>query len=109
MNVLLTRVFEKKVKKLAKKYPRIRDDLETFKHNLIAGKIQADRIPGLKEEVYKARLGSTDMRRGKRGGYRIIYLKSGDEVIILLIIYSKVERADISVNEIGDILKSLNL
>jgi mRNA-degrading endonuclease RelE of RelBE toxin-antitoxin system len=110
MNFLSTPTFEKEVKKLAKKYPRIKDDLEVFKNDFIAGKIHSDRIPGLKREIYKARWRSTDMKRGKRGGYRIIYyLQPENNVVILLIIYAKVERKDISVKEIQDILKQLGL
>ena len=110
MNFLPTPTFEKQVKKLAKKYPHIKDDLEAFKNDFIAGKIQGDRIPGLKREIYKARWRSTDMRRGKRGGYRIIYhLQPENNVVILLIIYAKVTREDISVKEIQDILKQLDL
>ena len=97
MTFLQTPTLEKQVKKLAKRYPHIRDDLEAFRNDFIAGRIRGDRIPGLKREIYKARWRSTKMKRGKRGGYRIIYyLQAAKKVVILLTIYAKSKKEDIS-------------
>ncbi len=67
-------------------------------------------IPGLKHKVYKARMKSTDMKRGKRGGYRVIYyLQTAQNRVILLTIYTKARRENIRVQEILSLLKQLGI
>jgi mRNA-degrading endonuclease RelE of RelBE toxin-antitoxin system len=48
------------------------------------------------------------MKRGKRGGFRIIYYLS-DHVVYLLTIYAKAKREKISVKEIKAALKELDM
>ena len=45
--------------------------------------------------VYTVRLPNRSARRGKSGGFRVIYQDRDGELILLLLIYSKTERAEI--------------
>jgi len=69
-----------------------------------------DRIPGVNGPVFKVRISSQDMQRGKSGGYRAIYfLKTQQGVIYLLAIYAKAQREDIRPEEINAILRNLDI
>jgi len=50
------------------------------------------------------RVPNRDVRRGKSGGYRIIYYLQTQADIILITIYSKTEQADISAAQIRRIV-----
>ena len=105
----LTETFQKSMKILKKKYRRVKDD--------IAGTIQAieedptigDPISGWNKEIWKVRTASSDVKKGKRGGFRSIYLwKSGEITAYMLVAYFKGDKQDISKKEIEEILKKLN-
>lgn len=64
-----------------------------------------DALPGYSHKVWKYRVGSRDMGRGKRGGFRIIFYmdpKAAQDprIIHLLTIYAKNERADVPADEL---------
>jgi len=100
-----TEFFNKQLKKLTRRYPNIKADLKRFIQDFKEGRGRGRAIPGLRHKVYKARMKSTDMRRGKRGGFRIIYyLQIADGKIIFLSIYAKSRREDIRVQEILEFL-----
>jgi mRNA-degrading endonuclease RelE of RelBE toxin-antitoxin system len=108
-DVRLTETFQKSIKALKKKYPHVKDDLlgqiKAFEEDPSSG----DPIPGWKKEVWKIRVASTDVKKGKRGGYRIIYFwKAGEMKIYLLVAYFKGERAKITKKEIETLLRKLN-
>ena len=64
------------------------------------GQLPGQRIPRIGFEVYKVRLPNRAARRGKSGGFRVIYYAQIDDVVTLLTIYSKTEVRDISLREI---------
>jgi mRNA-degrading endonuclease RelE of RelBE toxin-antitoxin system len=67
-----------------------------------------DPIPGWKKEIWKIRVASSDIKKGKRGGFRLIYLwKAGDFRLYLLAVYFK-GKEEISKTEIERLLKKLN-
>ncbi|MCD6295747.1 MAG: hypothetical protein J7M30_01180 [Deltaproteobacteria bacterium] len=48
-------------------------------------------------------------KKGKRGGFRLIYLwKSGESTLYLLAAYFKGDKVDVSKREIEELLKKLN-
>lgn len=96
--------FERNLKRLGRRYRRIRQDLEPIITQLIAGETPGDRLRGVPAVVYKVRLPNTDARRGKSGGYRVIYYLPSGEITVLLTIYSKTDQADIPAAEIVRIL-----
>ena len=53
--------------------------------------------------VYKVRLPNRAARRGKSGGFRIIYYAQFSDRVTLLTIYSKTDETDISLREIQEL------
>jgi len=109
-NIIFTDSFKRQLKKLKKKYFHITNDLESLFVRIEEGELPGDPIPGLLNRVYKARCASSDMTKGKSGGYRVIfYLEGLNKQIYLLSIYSKAQRENIQVEEILQILKEMGL
>jgi len=97
-------------RKLRRKYPRFDEDYERLIVLLEQNPTAGDAIPGFAERVYKIRLASTDMKRGKSGGFRIVYyLLTEGQIIYLPTIYAKADREDINLEEIRSLLKELDL
>ncbi|MCY4539192.1 MAG: type II toxin-antitoxin system RelE/ParE family toxin [Chloroflexi bacterium] len=63
------------------------------------------RIPGVGYAVYKVRLPNRSARRGKSGGFRVIYYAQIADTVTLLAIYSKSEDVDISIKEIQQLAR----
>jgi mRNA-degrading endonuclease RelE of RelBE toxin-antitoxin system len=98
--------FEKELYRLSKKYRNIQRDVEPIIQQLEQGIILGDRLAGFGSEiyVYKLRVKNSDIQKGKSAGYRLIYLLESATSILLLTIYSKAEKEDITVNGINSIL-----
>jgi mRNA-degrading endonuclease RelE of RelBE toxin-antitoxin system len=110
MRIIITEPFGRKLKKLKKKYPNIKNDLSGLLSDMEDGSIPGDPIPGLSSKVFKARAASSDMKKGKSGGYRIIcYVDNENREIYLLTIYAKTKNENIPVKDIQAILRELDL
>ncbi len=97
--------FKKNIKQLAKKYKNIKQDYAELVRLL---KKEPTCGTPLGDDIYKIRLKNSSIPTGKRGGFRVITLvKVLKESVILLTIYSKREKEDISDDEIGEILKQI--
>lgn len=108
-DVHLTETFQKSIKALKKKYPHVKDDLLGQIKALEEDPSANDPIPGWNKEFWKVRVASSDAKKGKRGGYRLIYFwKAGEMKIYLLMAYFKGEKAEITRKEIESLLKKLN-
>jgi addiction module RelE/StbE family toxin len=107
IEVELTPEFERKVRSLAKKYRKIRLDLQPIFEQLQTGNFVGDRLSGLDVEVWKARVRNSDIQKGKSGGYRLIYWVVSSTIIVLIDIYSKSEQEDSEVSEILRIINNL--
>ena len=103
-DVFFTGEFKRNLRQLAKKYRRIKIDVQPLLTDLEAGKTPGDQIPGLDVVIYKVRVRNSDSAKGKSGGYRIIYQKTTDLTVILITVYSKTEQEDISLEEIRTII-----
>lgn len=102
--LLFTPEFKRNVRQLAKKYRRIKSDLESLFTELGEGQTPGDQISGVQYEAYKVRVKNSDNNKGKSGGYRVIYQRTENSEIILVTIYSKSEQSDIAAQEIRDII-----
>ncbi|MBK7996295.1 MAG: type II toxin-antitoxin system RelE/ParE family toxin [Blastocatellia bacterium] len=91
ISIEYTGEFKRNIRQLAKKYRRIKTDLQELLDELVKGHKPGDQIKGVNEEVFKARVRNTDSAKGKSGGYRVIY-QYKNEQIILITIYSKSEQ-----------------
>ncbi|AHJ30576.1 type II toxin-antitoxin system RelE/ParE family toxin [Nodularia spumigena CS-584] len=107
----LTPEYKQNLRDLSKRFRNIRSDLQGIIEQLQQGSVLGDRIGGLGEEyvVYKARVRNSNIQRGKSAGYRLIYQVESPTSILLLTIYSKSDREDISVNEIRDIVTDFSV
>jgi mRNA-degrading endonuclease RelE of RelBE toxin-antitoxin system len=95
--------FVKDLKKLRKRYDAVEKDIEPLILQLEAGETPGDRITDIQYQVYKVRVKNSNARRGKSGGYRVIYYLQTTEAILLTNIYSKSDRVNISNAEIEEI------
>jgi mRNA-degrading endonuclease RelE of RelBE toxin-antitoxin system len=108
-DVHLADTFQKSIKALKKKYPHVKDDLLGQVKALEEDPSVGDPIPGWNKEVWKVRVASSDVKKGKRGGYRLIYFwKAGEMKVYLLVAYFKSEKAEITKKEIESLLKRLS-
>jgi mRNA-degrading endonuclease RelE of RelBE toxin-antitoxin system len=60
-----------------------------------------DKVPHASYDVYKVRLANPDAKKGKSGGFRVIYYLKTQEFILLINIYSKSEQTDMLPIEIA--------
>lgn len=98
--------FLSSLRELTKRYPRalvtVNPALEALQQNPEAGSA----IPGWRRMVWKLRINSRDIRRGKRFGFRLIYYLEG-RTIYPLLIYAKANKSDVSPDEIMRMLRAI--
>ncbi|RLG29677.1 type II toxin-antitoxin system RelE/ParE family toxin [Methanosarcinales archaeon] len=102
--VEFTPEFKRNLRSLAKKYRHIRSDVQPLIDQLRAGEVTGDQVPGTRYTVFKVRVRNSDIQKGKRSGYRMVYHLKTPASIILVTIYSKLDQADISAERIRRIL-----
>lgn len=105
IEIRFTLEFDRKFKALKKRYRKIQSDLQPVLEELQSGELLGDQIPGLDAIVLKLRIKNSDTKKGKSGGYRLIYWTAIDEVILLLDIYSKSDQSDLEFDEIRRLIK----
>jgi len=84
--------FKQQLKQLLKKFPNLKEDLlKNLKKLNLNNEIHID------HSIYKIRIKSSDLKRGKSGGFRsyILVLKT-KSLLIPLCIYSKSEKESLS-------------
>ena len=94
----LTPRFDRTVRKLKRRFPRINHDLTRafteIEEDPEAGVIIPDDFA-----IRKLRIASVDMQRGKSGGFRLLYklIPKEDEELraVLLFIYAKADQPDV--------------
>lgn len=96
--------FTRNVKTLRKRYPNIRVDIEHTISSIRQGNFVGNRITQTGYVVFKARIKNRDIQKGKSAGYRLIYQIKPQNSVLLLTIYSKSDRGDISVSAIKKII-----
>ena len=100
--IIPTEYFKQQVRNFKKDYTHIRQDLKEL-HRMLKDNPKSGKPLGKK--VYKIRLKSTDISKGKRGGFRVIsYVVDKSKKIRLLTIYAKPKKSSISDDEIKLIL-----
>ncbi len=97
--------FERELKRLAKRYKKIAADLAVFKETILENPTLGT---ALGNNCYKVRIPNSSIPVGKSGGFRVITLvKIEKDSIILLTIYSKTEKENISEDELRVILQEI--
>ena len=103
--VHLSQSFQRSVRRLRRRYRHLTDDLEAAIEWLLLQPQLGVVIRGL-PAVRKLRIPSTDMDRGKSGGFRLLYtIDRPSNRIILLFLYAKPERENVSAAEIETLLR----
>jgi hypothetical protein len=98
-------VFDKQLKRLAKKYPSIKADIARLGVELAESPTIGKALGG---NLYKVRLKITSKATGKSGGARVItYVKVVNETVTLAFIYDKAQRATIKDSELDSLLQLL--
>lgn len=97
--------FTKELNRLARKYPSILDDVQTRVDQLKNDERLGDLIPHVGYEVYKVCLQNKSSQRGKPGGFRVIYFVYLVDYVVMIMVYSKTDHNDISVNDVRERLK----
>jgi len=107
LKIVPTPEFIKQVKKLAKSYKQISNDLESLKQHLLLNPKSGTELGS---KCFKVRLANSSIPTGKSGGFRIVtYHFDEKNIIRLLLIYSKTEKENISDRELDEILKNNGL
>jgi mRNA-degrading endonuclease RelE of RelBE toxin-antitoxin system len=103
-----TEEFYRQLKRLAKRYRSLADDLDALQHELMDNPNIGVSLGGGKRNI---RLGVKSKGGGKRGGLRVITLnvvvEATDTCINLLTIYDKKEIPNVSDQYIDEIIRSL--
>lgn len=102
VEVRFTLSFKRRLKALSKRYRQIQQDIQPIIDDLQNGQFVGDRIAGTDFTVFKVRAKNSDIPTGKSGGYRLIYQLISPEYVLLLLIYAKSDRTDVSLEEIDD-------
>ena len=109
MAIRYTATFLRQIERLARKYRRVRQDLETVTNQILAGETPGDQVEGTGYTVYKARVRNTDAQRGTSGGYRLLYYTVDADDTLLLTIYSNSEQEDVDSGTIIRLIEDAQL
>jgi mRNA-degrading endonuclease RelE of RelBE toxin-antitoxin system len=107
IRVEASRFFSKAIHKLRKKYRHIGEEVASLIEQLQNGDTPGDVYPEVGYTVFKVRLPSVDQKKGKSGGFRVIYYLETQKSITLITIYAKADKNDISPQEIRRLIKDL--
>lgn len=96
-------LFDKQAKRLAKKYPSIKNDLTALINSLADNPEQGT---ALGNNFYKIRIAIASKNKGKSGGARVItFVKVLAATVYLSSIYDKGEKGTISDKELQQVFK----
>ena len=93
-SIIATQNFKKEIKKLAKKYPSMKNDF-----SILLEQLESDPKKGidLGNNCYKIRMAISSKRKGKSGGARVITcFKIQKDSLYLLSIFDKSDKENIS-------------
>jgi mRNA-degrading endonuclease RelE of RelBE toxin-antitoxin system len=105
--ILPTDKFKREAKRLARKYPSLKEELKELGNKLI--EVPEYGKP-LGNNTFKIRIGIKSKGKGKSGGGRVItYLVTEDQVVYLLLIYDKSEFDAIDDKTLQQLIERINL
>ena len=104
-NVIPIEKFKKEAKRLIRKYPSLRNELQQLSEELPENPALGT---SLGNNTYKIRIAIKSKGQGKSGGARVItYLITADKEVYLLTIYDKSEFDTIDDKILSSIIKSI--
>ena len=103
--VLTIPPFDRQMKRLARKFPSLKAEYSNLIEEL---EINPQKGTSLGYNCFKIRIAIASKKRGKSGGARVItHFYVENETVFLLAIYDKSEKANISDNELIELLKEI--
>lgn len=106
-SIIPTHRFERELKRLAKKFPSLKNEFSELLDNIIEDP-QTGSFLG--NNCYKILLAIRSNGKGKSGGARVItYLYIESETVYLLTIYDKSEKENLKPIELREMIESLEL
>ncbi len=94
--------FEKDVKILKKKFPKIKKDLQKFIDELV---LNPELGTNLGDNIFKVRIANSSIPTGKSGGFRVITYYKKDDILYLVTIYSKTEQDTVLTERLRKIVR----
>ena len=105
VQVEFTPEFKRNIRQLAKKYRHLQADVQPVIAQLESGQTPGTQIPRTGYTVFKVRIQNSDILKGKRSGYRMIYYLKTPKLILLITLYAKTEQGDIVAEQIRRIIR----
>ena len=107
-DVVLTDSLRQSVRQLRKRYRHVKDDLMVAARTLVENPDLGALLTG-GHGVRKLRVRSSDLSRGKSGGFRLLHSLSDSprKTIYLLLLYAKTDQEDVSAAELRQLLREL--
>jgi len=106
-SVYLPGSFKRSLKSLTRRFPHVRADVTAAIDEVLCLPMLGVVIPG-SGGVRKLRIRSTDLKRGKSGGFRLLYIVLSDrELICPLLIYAKSDQEDVTRRALRALLADL--
>lgn len=102
-----SKFFLKDVTSLRKRYRRILEDIDALEEEMRHHDYRGVLLSGLGAPVYKIRLANRSARRGKSGGFRVIYQLFDEDTIMFVHIYSKSDKDQASPGEIWRMIRNI--
>lgn len=103
--IIASKEFEKDLKRLVKKYASLAQETTNFVKSIADNPVQGTPIG---KDCFKIRLAIKSKGRGKSGGARVITcVFTLQEQVVLLSIYDKAEKENISTKELEDLLNNI--
>ena len=102
-NVLTIPPFDKQLKRLAKKYPSLKNEFAQLLESLEQAPEQGT---NLGNNCYKIRIAIASKGKGKKGGARVITnFVIAEETVFLISIYDKSDTENLTDKELAELLK----
>ena len=100
--------FDRQLDRLEREFKAPIRELDDLIARLEQGGNLGDKMPRVGFDVYKVRLSNPAARIGKRGGFRVLYYFRLANQVILIAIYAKSQRTNISSSEIRRLILELD-
>lgn len=104
-NIIAIPKFKKELKKLAKKYPSLKNEFSDLIESL---ENEPEQGTALGKNCYKIRLAVASKGKGKSGGARVFTnIVIANTTVYLLTIYDKADKENLTNKELEELLKSV--
>lgn len=105
--VNLLNKFRRRLKRLRRKYPAVTQEVNKLVTDLENDQRPGDKLSGFGYDLYKVRLPNPSARRGRSGGFRVVYYVQFADLVHLVTIFSKSEKSDVSVHAVQGVLAEI--